>query len=504
MANVGGEARVGGVAGALRHPLTLILLLALALRLPFAFIPGYAHPDELYQHIEQAHRLATGYGVVPWEYRQGIRSWLLPVLLAPFVAVHDTLGLEGSGYITAIRAFFVLLSLAVVASFYAIGRHFSATHALIAGFVGAVWFELVYFSSHTLGESASLATFMPAAWLLLDARQARPAKLAAAGFLLGLTVLFRFQLLPAVGVLALFTCWLRFKQAWLPLAIGGALAMLLGTAVDLSQGVVPFSWLFKNFAANIVEGRAASFGVQGPHFYIGAMLVHWTATAVLLVPLALIGARRYPALFLALVAHLVLHTLVEHKEYRFVLLPVAGVVLFAALGFADALQWVIARLPDRRTAVLATALVFWLLTSLFLAFGERYRYRWFSHYPALTMTAEAGRTPGLCGVAFNMHSLSGGGYSYLHRPVPIYEFQPWQSSMIGRSQAAFNAIVTSPSGAKDVPASYRRVRCIEPPLPDPDNWQPDAGAACLFVRPGACSAVPGLPTVNQALRARNE
>ena len=65
------------------------------------------------------------------------------MLLSPLIWVHDLLGLEGSDYVIAIRIVFVLLSLAVVASFYGIGRRFSSTHGLLAGFVGAVWFELI-------------------------------------------------------------------------------------------------------------------------------------------------------------------------------------------------------------------------------------------------------------------------------------------------------------------------------------------------------------------------
>ena len=44
--------------------------------------PNVVWPDEIFQTLEQAHRLAFGYGIVPWEFRAGARSWLLPGLLA--------------------------------------------------------------------------------------------------------------------------------------------------------------------------------------------------------------------------------------------------------------------------------------------------------------------------------------------------------------------------------------------------------------------------------------
>ena len=38
--------------------------------------------DETLQYFEQGHRLAFGTGIVPWEFADGVRSWLLPGLIA--------------------------------------------------------------------------------------------------------------------------------------------------------------------------------------------------------------------------------------------------------------------------------------------------------------------------------------------------------------------------------------------------------------------------------------
>lgn len=40
------------------------------------------HPDEVFQTLEPAHRLAFGVGVISWEWRDGIRSWVFPACLA--------------------------------------------------------------------------------------------------------------------------------------------------------------------------------------------------------------------------------------------------------------------------------------------------------------------------------------------------------------------------------------------------------------------------------------
>ena len=51
--------------------ITAVVLVALVLRWR-AFSPfDISHADELMQYLEQAKRIATGQGIVPWEYRYG-------------------------------------------------------------------------------------------------------------------------------------------------------------------------------------------------------------------------------------------------------------------------------------------------------------------------------------------------------------------------------------------------------------------------------------------------
>ncbi|MGH9580752.1 MAG: hypothetical protein ACRD2R_07155, partial [Terriglobales bacterium] len=51
-----------------------ILGAAFALRLGAAqSFPNMLWPDEIYQTLEPAHRLAFGPGIIPWEFREGTR-----------------------------------------------------------------------------------------------------------------------------------------------------------------------------------------------------------------------------------------------------------------------------------------------------------------------------------------------------------------------------------------------------------------------------------------------
>ena len=60
-----------------------IFAVAVALRVLWFNSYSAHHPDELIQYLEQAHRIVFGYGVVPWEFREFIRSWLIPLMLVP-------------------------------------------------------------------------------------------------------------------------------------------------------------------------------------------------------------------------------------------------------------------------------------------------------------------------------------------------------------------------------------------------------------------------------------
>ena len=61
----------------------------------------------------------------------------------------------------------------------------------------------------------------------------------------------------------------------------------------------------------------------------------WSGATVLLLLALWSGWRHAPLLIVAAVANLALHSLIEHKEYRFIFLSVALLIIAAALGTTD-------------------------------------------------------------------------------------------------------------------------------------------------------------------------
>src|ERR1700722_218907 len=93
---------------------TLLGLLALAMLVRLVAIvafPSLHHPDENFQLLEQAHRIAFGYGVVPWEFRDGIRSPVLPYALAALFWLGERAVGGPEGYLLVARSALAAISL---------------------------------------------------------------------------------------------------------------------------------------------------------------------------------------------------------------------------------------------------------------------------------------------------------------------------------------------------------------------------------------------------------
>jgi hypothetical protein len=447
--------------------LAALVLLGTGLRVWAAWVPSMAHPDELFQYLEQAHRLVFGYGVVPWEYRYGMRSWLVPLALSPFMALGVALA-PGSGlYLMLPKLAVAAVSLLILPAAWSLGARLSRLHALAALAAAATWYQLVYYGAHVLTETLAVSVILPAAALLLP-RPQKPRLLLIAGALLGLAAILRFHYLPAIGILILLSCGWDARR-WLLLAAGGAAALALGAAVDLSMGQAPFGWLVENVRQNIVVNRSAAFGVSGPLEYLRMYAEAWGAWLAAMLLLAAPAIARYRPLFWMAVTNLLVHSAIGHKEFRFVLLTTAVLVILAAVGSVEWLRRLEKRLPERSARLAPAALILlWLGVSAAFAAGPRMRERWTDFAPGFEAAMSLAHEPKLCGVALlGMPFWEGGGYTHLHRPVPLYLVE---RADLARTAPAYDAIIAPASAA--VPAAYRRRSCH--------------GAICTFVRPGAC------------------
>src|SRR4030095_10911893 len=143
-----------------------ILVVAAALRIHAFNSFSANNADEIIQYLEQAHRIVFGYGAVPWEFREFIRSWLIPLMLVPPMQFGEWLDPGGQLYLVLPRAMVAALNFAPVVSAWFIGRRISLQHAVVGMAVVAVWVESIAFSVQTLSESLGVAAFFAAGALL--------------------------------------------------------------------------------------------------------------------------------------------------------------------------------------------------------------------------------------------------------------------------------------------------------------------------------------------------
>ncbi|MBR0894216.1 4-amino-4-deoxy-L-arabinose transferase [Bradyrhizobium tropiciagri] len=490
----GSAGTVEGARGRLL-PLFVVLLLALVIRLAAAVWPNVMYPDEIFQYLEPAWRMLGHDGILTWEWREGIRGWFLPTLLAGPVALGDAIAPGGAGAFLVPRLVAACASLSIVVSAWFFGARVSRTHAVVAAFAAAVWFELILLAPHTLGEPLATALIVPAALLVTDhpSRQ----RLAIGGALLAFAFVCRFQYAPAVAVLALGACWMRWRNL-VPLVAGGLAALMFTAAIDLAHGAMPFAWLIGNIKENLVHDRATEFGVTPPAAFLVNFLIVWSAAIVL--PLAAIwrGWRHAPLLLATALANLVFHSLIAHKEYRFVFLSVVLFIIVAALGSADWVQWLRTKDKWRRSA-LPIVMGGWALLSVALAgASEGMREYWTRGVGAAQLAAELRSDPQMCGLAlYNVRFQLLPGRERLVGPVPLYVLapadplaEPVLPLLLQTTKPAFNRILARPDAAGDLPADFSRQSCAHVGIAD----------ACIYARSGTCDATAAKPfVINDAL-----
>src|SRR5947207_8565434 len=251
--------------------LVLVVLIAVGVRLvPILIEPSLNWWDEVFQATEQAHRLVYGYGLVPWEFQLGMRSWLLPGTVTGLMEVSRLAG-DGPAYYLPVIAtsFAVLASAPVVCCFLWARRWFGLAGAFAAAAFIALAPELVYFGARTLSETVAGHLLVIGCFLLAPGRPVTSRRrLFTAGILLGLVCLLRIHLAPAVAVVVLGASWGVWRERLPALLAGGLAATAFGAALDWLTLGYPLASLWRNVLYNVIDGVSADFGTAPWNSYL--------------------------------------------------------------------------------------------------------------------------------------------------------------------------------------------------------------------------------------------
>jgi len=475
--------------------LPAILLLGFALRIGAGLTQTHVlFFDETMQYFEQGHRLAFGTGVVPWEFQDGIRSWLLPGLIAIAMRASAWFSDDPMVYIGLVRTLCVCLSMVVVLIGYRAGeREAGRMGGIVTGGFCAIWFDLVYFAPAVMTEVLAAHCAIAALYLGQGERTAR--RVFWIGALFGIAICLRYQYAPALAVAAVWQ-YRRDLTCWQWLFLGGASVLLPFSGVlDAITWGAAFQSIWLNFARNSLQGIAAAIGTEAPGYYLDYLTIALLPLPLLL-GLAAIGATRFPALAIAAVATAAMHSLLPHKEVRFIYLALAAAPILIGLGATHVFRLLASRHGQRAITVAVPAfLALSAILSLYIATSPLSG-RWMFQRGMVHAFLAAHREPRLCGLQVrDIPSWRSGGYTYLNRDVPLM-FDPHIPEvhlpgvpvslrfMVERTggpvpqlRSPYSHVIAE---AAHAPAGFDRISCF------PDDARLGEPELCLFRRPGGC------------------
>ncbi len=450
--------------------------------------PTIAHPDEVFQYLEQANRLIDGRGLVPWEYDAGLRSWLLPGILAAVMWVGLWFGPSPAASMGAVGGLLCLLGLIPVICGFSWGwRSAKLPGAIAAGGLNAVWFEIVYYAVHPLAETFATAALVGGLYLVYPfTAGTSQRRLFFGALLLGLTIALRLQMAPAVLVAVIVVGGVRRLQPYRALVPGIVLPLLAIGLLDWISLGWPFRSIVMNVYFNSVVGVASYFGTSPPWSYVGSFMHSWGPLAPVVAILALAGAYRLRLMFAVAAIIFLVHSALGHKEDRFISPMLPLVMTLAAVGSVMMVEHV--RSAQWRAVLRVLLLPGWAVASLMLAMLPANAYFWRMGRGAVMADRLINAAPQACGVAILPGSRwpSTGGYALTRQDIGL--FSGGGATASPAALAASNYVIGFDQ--VDLAADgYQSVACwIDPRF---RNATPQR--MCLWQRPGGCTTAGAEP-----------
>jgi phosphatidylinositol glycan class B len=315
---------------------TAVIGLAALLHIVAAwFNVGNFHPDGHFQILEFANYKLGNIesAVLPWEFHWKIRPAIQPAIA---FTVHKLVQFSGIGdqftvtFILRLMSAGLGLSAALLLGFYAL--RWTGSPTLRAWLIPAccLFWVLPFLHSSFTSENWSGSLLCLGTVLLLsscnddDGRSTWQAFLG--GLLLGFSIYFRF---PAALALAGLGLWAVFvgcppKRYVIALSAGFMFAVLINLCLDF--------WLYgewvltplRYFDSNIIQGRAAEFGVDPWWYYLpklfAVLVPPWSLVFVPAIVLAMVRHPRNPLVWM-FIGFFFFHSVIGHKETRF-LIPI--------------------------------------------------------------------------------------------------------------------------------------------------------------------------------------
>jgi hypothetical protein len=384
-----------GIHNRVLIPLSLILLLAVSIRVLAAFFSwGYAYNDDHFDVI-----------AIAQHWVEGIPDWLQkgapPQHSMLYVGLHyilfygcELLGFtHPAGKMIVVRLLHGFYSTLIVYFGYQITATLAGPReARLVGLMLALMWFMPFMSVRNLVEMVCIPPYLAAFYLILQS-QGRARFYFWAGVLFGLAFVFRYQsLLLAAGIGLV----LLHQRQWRPLAwwLAG-----FGLLVTLVQGTIDYVFFDYPF-----ESIVTYFGFNARHahhYTTGPVYRHLLTVLGFLVPpvsvYLLVGyartARRAPILFWGGLLFFVAHSLFPNKQERFILPLLPLLIILGVIGWQ---QWVPAsRFWQGRRKLLAYSWGFFWVLNLVAALALCFTYNKKSRIAPLLYLADKDHLQGI-------------------------------------------------------------------------------------------------------------
>lgn len=403
---------------AYRIMIAAIFLVAIALRVLRAQLPDdSAYPDDLFQMLEPAHRLVFGYGYVAWEFIVGIRNWLLPGLLALVLRGLVAIGLDQpESYGPAVIGLSVILSLIPIEAARRAAQLIGGARAgILAAACAAIYPPMIYAAQKITPEILAGYAF---ACALLFALKTDRRSAVVSGLLCGVVAGLRFHYVPALLAIAWFIFTRRGRTPteiiW---AVGAGLASFsLFGVVDWITWGVPFVSYVRAIEVNILYGVASQFGVMPVYFYVAVF-----PFGVALIALAAVNWQRTKWFVVPAAIILIVHSMIGHKEPRFVFAIHVLTVTTIAIPLSD---WTGNNAPRRPLALAICFCMIFMCAASFLRAPQPIARLSADYHAAIS---ELRTEPNLRALAvYGVSIYYFPGAYWLHENIPIIQAQDAQ------------------------------------------------------------------------------
>jgi phosphatidylinositol glycan class B len=300
---------------------------------------GYFQADEHYQIIEPANAFLgyVSYDNLSWEIKSHIRPTLQVFVCAGIFKLSNM-----QGWINPYFKTFLLRLITSILCFWALYKHINSYFKYILrktpswidyALVYLLWF-IPLLSVRFNSETWSGLFFLIGLSFLYNTKAFAKNSLII-GVFFGLSFLFRFQMAIAIAGVGVWLLLLAKPSlsAVLKLSSGFTAVLLLGAFLDL---LYYGEWEFTSynyFVMNLIENDSGMFGTKPWYFYLQRSFGYagfFVSLPLFLAFLYLLFTRLKNPLLWIIVPFILIHSLIPHKEERF-LFPIAFFVPIAII-----------------------------------------------------------------------------------------------------------------------------------------------------------------------------